>query len=140
MEYARNLEIMTRNNMKKNTEVEEIYEQYMDRLEDLLNNPLYEKMSNEEIHSLFEANDERIKTALLVNEDETCGLLSNPIVFGQLYEMFGFLQKHFKSPKIAARLNETLKVIKDGKGGFVHCKSDLDGLSSAVNEANKEVQ
>lgn len=98
MEYVRNLEGMARNNRKKNTEVEDTYEKYMDRQEDLLNNPLYEKMSNEEIRSLFEANEERMKASLLVNEDETCGLLFDPIVFGQLYEMFGFLRKLFKSP------------------------------------------
>ncbi len=126
--------------MKKKNAIEKVYDQYIDREEDLLNNPIYEKMSNEEISPLFKANDEMMKKALLINEDETCKLLSDPIAFGQLYEMFNFIQMNFKSQKIAGTLNETLNVIKAGKGGFIHCKNDIDGLTSAVKEANKGIK
>lgn len=96
-------------------------------------------MSNKEIQPLFKANDEMMKIALINSEDETCELLKDPIVFGHLYLLFSFVQEHYKSKKIANTLNETLTMIKEGNGGYIHCKEDIDTLSFAVKKANKYV-
>ena len=96
-------------------------------------------MSNEEIEPLFEENDEMLKAALLKDEDETYRLLGCCMSFSLLDPYFSLIQQHFKSKKIANRLNETLDLLRRG---MCDCQMPLGAIreiQKMVDEANKYV-
>src|SRR5574344_2029064 len=112
--------------------------EYIDRDSDLKNNPKYEDMSNEEIQPLFDENEEMLKAALLKDEDETCSLLRSCLAFSLLEPYFSLIQQHFKSKKIALRLDDTLARIKRGEGSDDQRKPDnFPEAQKLVDEANK---
>ena len=114
---------------------------YNERECDLLNNPKYEDMSNEEIEPLLDENEEMLKKALLIDEDDTCSLLSSCLAFSILEPYFSLIQQHFKSKKIANRLNETLEIIKKGEGKDFEMNPDnFPKAQKMVDEANKYVE
>jgi hypothetical protein len=94
-------------------------------------------MSNEELQPFFDENEEMLKAALLKNEDETCRLLGFCLAFTIIEPYFSLIQQHFKSKKIAKRLNDTIDLLKRGEGD---CQVPLDSIpekQKLVDEANK---
>ena len=125
---------------RKEAAVFKAFNDYIDRDSDLKNNPKYEDMSNEEIEPLFEENDEMLKAALLKDEDETYRLLGCCMSFSLLDPYFSLIQQHFKSKKIAMRLNDTLETIKKGEGKDYRMNPDnFPEAQKMVDEANKYV-
>lgn len=95
-------------------------------------------MSNEEITPLLEANEKILLAALLQDEDETCELLGSCCAFSMLGEFFSPIQEHFHSKKIAKRLNDTLALLEEGKGGdTVMNPNCFPEERKLVDEANK---
>src|SRR5574344_558684 len=125
---------------RKEAAVFKAFNDYIDRDSDLKNNPKYEDMSNEEIDPLFEDNDEMLKTALLKDEDETCRLLGSCLAFSIIEPYFTHIQQHFKSKKIAKRLNDTIDLLKRGDGDCQVPLGSIRNIQKMVDEANKYVE
>jgi|LAHS01.1.fsa_nt_gb hypothetical protein len=126
---------------RKEAAVFKAFNDYNDRVSDLLNNPKYEKMSNEEIDPLFEENEQMLKAALLKDEDETCRLLGSCLAFSIIKPYFAQIQQHLKSKKLAKRLNDTLEIIKRGEGkDYKMNPKNIPEAQKMVNDANKYVE
>lgn len=125
---------------KKLNKVETAYDKYIDRLQDLLCNPINEDKSNEEIDPLFMENDNMMLEALLKDEDETCQLLTDEVAFDNLIAFLPAIQEHFGSKIIADTLNDTFKVLEEGKGCCKYSQSSLKEIKEKVDEANKYVK
>ncbi|MFA6756067.1 MAG: hypothetical protein WCR97_06245 [Bacilli bacterium] len=121
---------------KKSTRLELAFDAYMDRLQDLLDNPEYEDLSNRKLNPLIKANEKIMLDALLEDEDETANLLRQPLVLEKLLNFIFSIQEKFKSRKIAKQMDEALIDIRNNKYSTVS-KDYFKYIKRKIKAANK---
>lgn len=123
----------------KRSRLTESFKLYTERLQDLLNNPKNENLSNEEIGPLIEENEKVLLTALLQDEQEVIEVLKDEEVFISLVDFFVVIQRHFKSKGIAEQLEKSFKLIEKGSSLANYSQEFLEYISVNIEESNKEL-
>ncbi len=113
---------------------------YIERLQDLLNNPRYEAFSNEELEPLILRNEEVFVVALLKDESDVVEALKDEEVFISLADFFVLIQKHFKSKRISNQLDESFKLIEHGSTYAEYSKEYIEYIANRIAQSKKVIE
>lgn len=118
----------------------ESFKLYIERLQDLLNNPLYEELSNDEISPLISKNEQRFVSELLKDESDVVEVLKDEEVFTSLSDFYVLIQKHFRSKRISDQLDESFKLIQQGSGYAEYSSEYIEYIANCITQSKKELE